>query len=220
MSMLHSRRAPWAMVVAFLAAALSFFVLAAGTEVGLLPGAFSLANLMPGRSLSGGHVRGAVTRLEQAAERLEHEVAGKTGRALIGVGKRLEGDFGQGGVQAPAVEAQSPATGPASLLSHRFTESAEEFRAVFTTDRPVEEDSVFFMRGPARWVVDLKGDWRNAARRVNELPDSFIGRVIIGTHGSFLRIVFHYADESAEPKGAPRLAKDGNGFTVTIPRPH
>lgn len=219
MSVLHSRQAPWALLVAFLAAAVCFFVLAAGQDMGLLPGAFSLSNLFPDRSLSGGQVRGAVTRLEQTVERLEREAVGGTGRALEGAGKRLEGLAGQR--PPPPVEPPpEPAAGPSSLLSHRFSETSEGFRAIFTTDRPPAEEAVFFMRGPARWVVDLKGEWRNAARRVNELPDSFIGRVVIGTHGTFLRIVFHYADERAEPKGAPRLAKDANGFTVTVPRPH
>lgn len=214
MSLLHSRRAPWAMVIAFLAAALSFFVLAAGRDAGLLPGAFSLSHLLPGSSAPG-EVRGAVGRLEQAAIRLEREALHEAGKALEGAGRRLEG---MGGHPA-APEQPAPAPGPGSLLSHRFTETEEGFRAVFTTDRVPAEQTVFFMRGPARWVVDLKGDWRNASRRVNELPDNFISRVIIGTHGSFLRIVFHYADEQAEPRGAPRLSKDANGFAVTIPRP-
>jgi len=216
-SLLHSRRAPWALLIAFLAAAACLFVLAAGREAGLLPGAFSLSHLF-GSGGAPGEVRGTVKRLEQAAVRLEREAVGGAGRVLEGAGRKLE-ELAAGPQPPAAQPGPPPPAGPASLLSHRFSESADGFRAVFTTDRPAGDESIFFMRAPARWVVDLKGEWRNASRRVNELPDNFIGRVVIGTHGSFLRIVFHYADGQAEPGGAPRLAREANGFTVTIPRP-
>lgn len=214
MSRLFSRFTPWLMLAAFMFAAVTFFSLAAGRDALQLSGVFSLSGLWT-ESPAAGEVRRAVSRAKEAEERAKHNLFGAAGRALEAEGKKFESL-----AEPPRKEPeQTPAEDPLRLRSHRFSETAAEFTASFVTDRPPGDARIYFLRGPARWVVDMQGHWHNASPRVNELRGHFIGRVVIDAHDSFLRIVFHCANQAEEAQEQVRLEKGPKGFTVTIPRP-
>jgi len=226
MSRLHSRFIPWAMLGAFLVAALTLFSLAAGPEALQLRGVLSLASLWAERP-GPGEVRRAVNRLKLAEQQAEHwllDAAGKRleaeGKALEAKGRKLE-SLAESEAESEAEnefnQAQSEA--PMRLVSHRFHEGATEFKGTFATDLPPGEGRTYFLRGPARWVVDMHGQWRNTSPRLSTLRGHYIGRVVIDTHESFLRIVFHCTDPAAEGKGLLRLERGPTGFTVIISRP-
>jgi hypothetical protein len=208
------------MLAGFLAAAVALFALAAGPEAVRLRGVLSLASLWEERP-GPREVRRVVARVRQAEQEAEHwllDAAGKRleagGKALEARGKTLEA------LADPEQESdQGQGEGPHRLLSHRFTETATEFKGVFATDLPPGEGRAYFLRGPARFVVDMHGQWRNASPRLNTLRGHFINRVVIDSHDSFLRLVFHCSDPALEGKDLLRLERGPTGFTVTILRP-
>lgn len=223
MSRLHSRFIPWIMLGAFMVAALTFFSLAAGRDSVRLPGVFDLGGLLAERPVPG-EVRRAVTRAREAELDAERWLMGKAGRALEAEaqrlderGRKLEAKAGLAEPTEPREEELSAA--PTRLLSHRFREAATEFTATFATDAPPGEGRTYFLRNPARYVVDMKGRWQNASPRLNTLNGQYISRVVIDAHDSFLRVVFHCADQTTEIKEHLKLEKGPAGFTVTIPRP-
>jgi len=213
MSRFYSRYVHWAMLGIFLAVALCLFSLAAGREALQLPGVLSLASLWAERPHPG-EVRRAVNRMKTAEHNVEQWLLSTAGRMLEAEGRKLESKL-----DAPQDPDEMPVDAPVRLRSHRFSETAAEFKGVFTTDLPPGEGRSYFLRGPSRWVVDMQGQWRNASPRLNTLHGHFISRVVIDTHDSFLRIVFHCADPSAEAADKVRLEKGPTGFTVTILRP-
>lgn len=224
MSRLHARFVPWIMLAGFLFAAVLLFSLAAGPEALQLRGVLSLASLWnerPGPK----EVRRMVSRVRQAEQEAEHWLLDAAGKRLEAEGKRLEArgkkfESMAEGEEEPGQESwQAQNEGPLRLLSHRFTESSTEFKGVFATDLAPGEGRTYFLRGPARWVVDMHGQWRNASPRLNTLRGHFINRVVIDSHDSFLRIVFHCADPALEGKDLLRLERGPTGFTVTILRP-
>lgn len=226
MSRLHSRFIPWAMLGAFLAAAVLLFSLAAGQEALQLRGVLSLASLWAERPAQG-EVRRVVGRMKLAEQEAEHwllDAAGKRleagGASLEARGRKLEGLGGEGAEDSGEEYSQEFSQGPLRLLSHRFAESATQFTGTFATDLSPGEGRTYFLRGPARWVVDMRGQWRNASPRLNTLRGHFISRVVIDTHDSFLRIVFHCADPALEGKDLLRLERGPTGFTVVILRPN
>lgn len=213
MSRLHSRFIPWVLLAGFMVAALTFFSLAAGREALQLPGVFSLVAMWTERPVAG-EVRRAVSRAREAEESAKHWLLGAAGQALESEGKKLES------LAEPKQEqSQPPVEEPLRLLAHRFTETPAEFKGHFTTDGPPGHARTYFLRGPARWVVDMPGHWRNASPRVNDVRGHFISRVVIDTHESFLRIVFHCTDQAAEGTDQVRLERGPTGFTVMILRP-
>lgn len=220
MSRLHSRFIPWVMLAGFLAAAVTLFSLAAGLEALQLRGVLSLASLWEERP-GPREVRRVVARARQAEQEVEHwllDAAGKRleagGKALEARGKTLET------LADPEQESDhAQSESPLRLLSHRFSETATEFKGVFATDLPPGEGRTYFLRGPARFVVDMHGQWRNASPRLNTLRGHFISRVVIDSHDSFLRLVFHCSDPALEGKDQLRLERGPTGFTVTILRP-
>lgn len=224
MSRLHSRFIPWIMLAGFLAAAVLLFSLAAGPEALRLRGVLSLASLWAERP-GPMEVRRVVTRVRLAEQEAEHWLLDAAGKRLEAQGKALEARGKK--FESMAEGEQEPGQGfdqaqnesPLRLLSHRFSESSTEFKGVFATDLAPGEGRTYFLRGPARWVVDMHGQWRNASPRLNTLRGHFISRVVIDSHDSFLRIVFHSADPALEGKDLLRLERGPTGFTVTILRP-
>jgi len=224
MSRLHSRFIPWIMLAAFLAAAVLLFSLAAGPEALQLRGVLSLSSLWEERP-GPREVRRVVARVKQAELEAEHWLLDAAGKRLEAGGQRLEArgkklESMAGASQEPEQESeQALGESPHRLLSHRFSETATEFKGVFATDLPPGEGRTYFLRGPARFVVDMHGQWRNASPRLNTLRGHFINRVVIDSHDSFLRLVFHCSDPALEGKDQVRLERGPTGFTVTILRP-
>ncbi|MGE4263160.1 MAG: hypothetical protein AB7E46_01645 [Desulfovibrio sp.] len=220
MSRLHTRLIPWVMLAGFLAAAVALFALAAGPEAVQLRGVLSLASLWEERPAPR-EVRRVVARVRQAEQEAEHWLLDAAGKRLEAGGKALEARGKSLEALADPEQDSGPeqGEGPLRLLSHRFTETATEFKAVFATDLPPGEGRTYFLRGPARFVVDMRGQWRNSSPRLNTLRGHFINRVVIDSHDSFLRLVFHCSDPALEGKDQLRLERGPTGFTVTILRP-
>ncbi len=217
MSALHSKRAAWCMLLLFLAGSAVFFLLAAGRDLGFVPEALSPDRKPPGIR----EIRQAIIRGEKRVVEIEKETLRTVGEALEHAGRRLEGRAEDGRqVPAPApetVEMPGPEI-PGKLVSHDFNLTDAGFNAVFRTDRPVPEPEVFFLSSPALWVVDIPGIWTNAAPRVNVIDNGPIGRVVIGIHEDFLRLVFHFRDRHLDrPARQPEVVTGSDGLTVVIP---
>lgn len=227
MSVLHSPRAPWLMLALFCIAALSFFMAAAGHDLGLLPEAASTRE----KGAVVNEIRRAITRSEQKMVDLEKDMAHKTGETLEHAGQKLMEWAGMHKAEtAPAPPPapqpapvrpvpEKPATDiPGRVLSHAFSLTGQGFEAVFATDRQIPQPRIFFIADPARWVVDVPGIWTNTARYNNTVADGFIARVVLGEHEDYLRIVFHFRDTTRmQPEHPPQIARQENGFAVLVP---
>lgn len=220
MSRLHSRFIPWLMLAGFVAAAVTLFSLAAGPEAVQLRGVLSLASLWEERP-GPREVRRVVARVRLAEQEAEHWLLDAAGKRLEAEGKAFEarGKALETLADPEQESEQAQSENPLRLLSHRFSETATEFKGVFATDLPPGEGRTYFLRGPARFVVDMHGQWRNASPRLSTLRGHFISRVVIDSHDSFLRLVFHCSDPALEGKEQLRLERGPTGFTVTILRP-
>ncbi|MFH1019074.1 MAG: hypothetical protein V1782_00475 [Pseudomonadota bacterium] len=227
MSALHTSRAPWLMLSLFTAAALLFFVLAAGQDVGLLPEV-----LQPdAQTTVMGNIRRALMRVEQKAVTAEDDMRMRAGQVMEHAGQRLEGPGGgpAATLSQPAQPAPSLAPAenvsqdpelkaPGKLLGHTFRLTEQGFKATFLTDRAVPEPKAFFFSGPAMWVVDLPGNWRNASTRVSAIEHGFISQLVIGEHQDHLRLSFHFREANQlHPAESPVIIRGVNGFTVIVP---
>jgi hypothetical protein len=183
---------------------------AAGPQIPSLPGVFDLSAALPRRS-EPSEIRRIAVRLEESVQ--SYHVS-KTGNGRTQHDLRPKATA----IRLEPAPQPKPVAGTTALLSHRFSETQEGFQAVFGTDRTPGTQRVFFMRNPARWVVDVEGVWRNASPKITVPPGLFINRVVIGVHETYLRVVFHYADAAAAPLSAPRLTKETSEFSVVIPR--
>lgn len=121
----------------------------------------------------------------------------------------------------PAPHSPSPQPdAPGNVMAHSFNQVESGFEAIFQADRPIPAPNVFFIGAPARWVVDIPGDWRNMARFNNTIADGFIRQVALGEHDDYLRIVFHYRNrELLRPAQPPAFSRRDNSLTVTLTTP-
>lgn len=224
MSILHSSRAPWIMLILFCFAAGTFFILAAGLDVGLLPEA--LSDKERPRVFRG--LRRAITWGEHAAVDAKKAMVHNGGETLEFAGQKLEGWSGkvreEGHVPASPSPAEIPTPPKAPkdalgrLISHDFALTEEGFMAAFTTDRPAPQPRIFFIADPARWVVDVPGTWKNTARFNNSMPEGVIARVVLGEHDNYLRIVFHFRDITRiQSDQRPTITIEDQGLVVLIP---
>ncbi|WP_045219012.1 AMIN domain-containing protein [Desulfonatronum thioautotrophicum] len=232
MSALHSPRAPWLMLLAFILCAMTFFSLAVGRDVGLVAALFD--------------PQSEVT-LKEEIQRLVSRWGGQEGVVEQDVGALLPNDGpttasgaeavpvfrapiqqppapepSPGSPDAPGPPSPSPQPdGPGNVLNHSFSQVEGGFEAIFQADRPIPRPNVFFIGAPARWVVDIPGDWRNMARFNNNIADGFIRQVVLGEHDDYLRIVFHYRNrELLRPAQPPALSRQDNSLAVTLTPPN
>lgn len=211
MRLLFPRKTPWLIVTAFLVLAAGFFVLAAGPQLQQLPRVFSIRHLFPGLllqaeiPLTGSHIRQEITANV-------HDLENITGRLLQQTGQELQELATEVTPPPPAtVREASPET------PHGFRTTPEGFQAVFPSARPARTRQVFFLRDPARWVVDVDPRWEPRTPRETSIPNAFIERVVIGRHPEFTRIVFHYANPKATPHGRPKVTVEADTLVITIP---
>lgn len=224
MSILHSSRAPWLMLIAFTFCAMTFFSLAVGRDVGLVAALFNPESPVTLKD----EVQRLVTRwweddrtappapeqVEQA--RADMPPASPTFRSQV--------QHPPPAVSPPEPPAPSPeparADEPGRLLSHSFSQVESGFQGGFRADRPVPQPRHFFLGDPARWVVDIPGNWRNMARFNNTIDTGFIRQVVLGEHDGYLRIVFHFRNrDMSRPASPPAFSHLGDSLTVTIARP-
>ncbi|PTN35971.1 AMIN domain-containing protein [Desulfonatronum sp. SC1] len=228
MSVLHSSRAPWLMLIAFAFCAMTFFSLAVGRDVGLVVALFNPESQVTLKD----EVQRLITRWGDKSDISESEhnaTIDLTGQATT-VRPDASPVF-RSPVQPPPTTATLPdlpvpspppaqPNGPGRLLSHSFSPVEKGFQAVFRADRPVPKPKYFFIGEPARWVVDIPGEWRNTARFNNAISNGFIRQVVLGEHDGYLRIVFHYRNgDLPHPAHSPDLVLHNKDLTVTIVRP-
>ncbi len=216
MSILHSPRTPWLMLAIFCVAALLLFVAAAGRDLGLI----------------GDMKRSSRATVVKREIRMPI-VIDQPALARPGTTGSYSSDnatFPKTPEEKPNAVADHPSDKPVqpetqgaapetagTLLSHSFQPNAKRFEAAFRTDQPVEGTRVFFKSSPALWVVDLLGNWKNAARRVNTIDQGAIDRVVIGEHERYLRVIFRYRDrETPKPDEPPLITEKADGFAVLI----
>ena len=220
MSALHSPRAPWLMLLAFILCAMTFFSLAVGRDVGLVAALFD--------------PQSEVT-LKEEIQRLVSSWGGQEGVVEQDVGALLRNDgpttasgaeavpVFRAPIQPPPAPEPSPGSpdAPGNVLNHSFSQVEGGFEAIFQADRPIPRPNVFFIGAPARWVVDIPGDWRNMARCNNTIADGFIRQVVLGEHDDYLRIVFHYRNrELHRPAQPPAFSRQDNSLAVTLTPPN
>ncbi|MBI5520497.1 MAG: hypothetical protein HY916_10630 [Desulfovibrio sp.] len=223
MSRLHSRLVPWILLGCFLAGAFSLFFLAAGSEALQLRGVMTLSALWAERPAPG-EVRRMVTRLRERGAEAEQRFLESAAETLSRGGQRLEERAervggGKAGQPEAAPAGDTSTDAPIRLKSHRFRDTDTQFKGMFFTDRAPVDGKTYFLRNPSRWVVELPGRWRNSSHRLNELPGTFINRVVVEADQGALRVTFHYADPAAEGHERVRLELEAEGFSVTIPKP-
>ena len=211
MSILHSPRTPWLMLAIFCVAAPLLFVLAAGRDLGLI------------RNMKSGTQTAAVTREIRMPIVIDRTVPQSSPSPDKVAFPKAPGRKTKETIDPPPDKpAQPEAQGAASdtagtLLSHSFRPSDKRFEALFRTDQPAKRTRVFFKSSPALWVVDLHGNWKNAARRVSTFEQGAIDRVVIGEHERYLRVVFRYRDrETPMPDELPLITEEERGFNVVI----
>lgn len=109
--------------------------------------------------------------------------------------------------------------GVGKVTAISFSESPDRMVAHLKTSKPVEKVTVFWLDNPTRLVVDLRGEWKNMATRINRFQDSFMYRVILGMHPDRLRVVFKFNDPKT-PKGKrPGLIHAENGLDIVVENP-
>lgn len=221
MSVLYSPRAPWLMLAVFSAAALVFFVTAAGRDFGLIRWA-----AVPEEPVAvNREIRMPIIlenyKLPKVEKEIPHAIdAGTPVPAEHRHGQSAEqsAESARQAVPAPRPTARKAADLPGMLLSHHFRLTEAGFEAVFKTDKPASGARIFFKSSPDLWWLDLPGIWKNTSPHVNPIDQGPIGRVIIGEHEDFLRVVFHYRDSGrVRPAQTPVVTEKENGFTVVIP---
>ncbi|MGD9971505.1 MAG: AMIN domain-containing protein [Desulfatirhabdiaceae bacterium] len=228
----HSSRASWFMLLIFLISVVTFFVLAAGRDVGLIPEALTAKHVNPFVVIGQ-----AVSRLKETVFQKEQDMVRGAGKVLEQTGQKLENMANHATVtentrhsqafvapiSKPAVPKQTGSDTPRhdkpfQLTAHKFAEIKNGFVATFTTDQKIHDITVSYFNNPARWVIDLPGKWHNKTRRFNKLPNGFINQVVLGDHETFLRIVFHFRDPARTQGNIPTITTSQNGFVITIPK--
>ena len=226
MSILHSSRAPWLMLIAFALCAMAFFSLAVGRDVRLVSALFDpksevtlkeeVQRLMTSWT-RGDHTQQAhdpaLDQVEEAPT--ESPLSSPTFRSQVQHSPAI--------VSPPTPPAPSPppvrAEEPGRLLSHSFSQVESGFQAEFRADRPVPQPRYFFLGEPARWVVDIPGNWRNTARFNNTISNGFIRQVVLGEHDGYLRIVFHFRNTDLSQPAPPTFSRQDSSLTVAINSP-
>ena len=216
MSILHSPRTPWLMLAIFCVAALLLLVTAAGRDLGLIgdmkrsseTAAVKREIRMPIVIDKPASARPAIKRSTSPDSTASPGTPEERPKGVL--------DHPSDKTLQPETQGTEPESA-GTLLSHRFQPNDKRFEALFHTDQPVKGTRVFFKSSPALWVVDLHGNWKNAARRVSTFEQGAIDRVVIGEHDRYLRVVFRYRDrETPMPDEPPLITEEERGFNVVI----
>lgn len=122
--------------------------------------------------------------------------------------------------KAEAVVTQSRQhPGAGRVTGIKFTRGRSRLTTHLTTSKPVGKVTVFWLENPTRLVVDLRGDWKNEAPRINRFSDYFMYRVILGMHPDRLRVVFKFDDPKAPLGKRPGLTYTDTGLDIVVDTP-
>ncbi len=89
----------------------------------------------------------------------------------------------------------------------------EGFKMAIITAHPVAEYNHFFLDGPPKLVLDIKGKWKLNTGSVFKADNNLVKQVRIGEHDEFIRVVF---DLKTKKPLLPEFIKSGNGLIVTL----
>ncbi|MGL1862941.1 MAG: AMIN domain-containing protein [Pseudodesulfovibrio sp.] len=110
--------------------------------------------------------------------------------------------------------------GAGKLTSIAFTQTNKQLVAHLQTSKSVDLVTRFWLDGPTRLIVDLRGNWRNGTSgNRSSLTDSFVYQVILGTHSDRLRVVFRFDDPKAPMGELPELIYTDDGLDIVVANP-
>lgn len=116
--------------------------------------------------------------------------------------------------------ADTPQTGN-NFVGLATEDKPEEFVLTLTTQKPMERVTYFAVAGPpARFVVDIWGDWRNQGPQTVSRPGEPFDRIRSGEHPDRLRIVLNYRSGRQPAHADPVVIKDPLRVVVRIPKKH
>lgn len=75
----------------------------------------------------------------------------------------------------------------------------------------------FRLSSPARFVVDLPGNWKLKGSNVFRSQSGPIKHVVAGVHPDKLRFVVHFSEEASVPQGRPVFVHDEGILSVRVP---
>lgn len=227
MTPLTSPKTLWYMVTVFFAAALTLFFLTAGQDLPLLPQALKQMSAQKWT----GDIRETLHHTETLLIQEEKTIRYRIAENLEKAGENLA-DPDPAPAPAPAPPVKQPTVsrkkipllpdhgGVSTLLRHEFRRDATGLHLLFTADQPFPAPGIFFMENPARWVLDLPGNWRSETLLSTGLEDPDIQRMVLGIHENFLRIVLHLRTETQSlPKKEPRILLSERRMELVVEDP-
>ena len=167
-------------------------------------------------------VVGEVRRVEDAAETVYKVIGAPKGGTSEKTAEpsAKASAASQAESRAAALKSQSrQKTGTGELKAIAFSETDDRLVAHLTTSRKADKITVFWLENPTRLVVDLRGDWKNTAQRINRFTDGFMYRVIVGMHPDRLRVVFKFSDPRTPVGERPPIVHTAKGLNIVVNDP-
>lgn len=114
-----------------------------------------------------------------------------------------------------ASESAQPETGSITAFSASATDEGFVLRlhGVPTDFTP----EWFRLSSPARFVVDLPGNWKLKGKNVFRSQSGPIRHVVAGVHPDKLRFVVHFSEGASVPQGRPVFVHDEGILSVRVP---
>ena len=100
-----------------------------------------------------------------------------------------------------------------SIEKVKFIKWPQGFKMSMVTAHGIGKYNHFFLDGPPKLVLDIKGKWKSNTDSVFRLKNDLVKQVRIGEHDEFIRIVF---DLKAKKPPLPEFVKSDNGLIVTL----
>ena len=88
-------------------------------------------------------------------------------------------------------------------------DSGDRVRIKLLAGAPIGDYRHFFMDGPLRIVLDVKGNWKGPKNNIVHLESDLIKRVRIGEHGDKIRIVLDAKKKVPEASVTFRESPEG-----------
>ena len=103
-----------------------------------------------------------------------------------------------------------------SLLGIETQRYKRKYRIVLLADSPIKKYEAFFIDTPARLIIDLPGEWKNAGYSKLMMNDAKVKHIRVGEHRDKLRIVL---DLKSQKPISPSITKSPRGLILTIVHP-
>jgi hypothetical protein len=100
-----------------------------------------------------------------------------------------------------------------SLMSINTKKMGDLLTIIISCDSQIPETESFFLDSPPRFVVDIKGKWKNSGPSYLSVKDNLVSKIRIGTHKDRLRIVM---DIKNKENLAPELKRSKDKLIITL----